>query len=109
MSGKSADFLEDLNLEDEDSNGYLSFEQIQKLWRVGGHPTLDEELTEFLEFLALRASPSLKKVNYEEFCKIFDDSFTLEDSQHDDLTPFDAAEEDADDHDLQVIRENRAA
>lgn len=26
MSGKSAEFLEDLNLEDDDSNGHLSFE-----------------------------------------------------------------------------------
>lgn len=109
MSGKSAEFLDDLNLDDEDSNGYLPFEQLQKVWKYGGLPTLDEELTEFLEFLALRASPSLKKVNYEEFCKVFDDGFTLEDCQHDDETPFDAPEEDPDDHDLDVIRQNRAA
>lgn len=79
MSGKAADFLDDLNLDDEDSNGYLPFEQIQKVWKYSGLPSLDEELTEFLEFLALRSSPSLKKVNQEEFCKVFDDGFTLED------------------------------
>lgn len=28
MSGKAGEFLEDLNLDDEDSNGYLPFEQI---------------------------------------------------------------------------------
>ena len=28
MSGKETDFLDDLNLDDEDSNGYLPFEQI---------------------------------------------------------------------------------
>ena len=50
--------------------------------------------------MALRASPSLKKVNYEEFCKIFEEDFRLEDCQHDDETPFDAAEEDPDDQDL---------
>ena len=63
MSGKTGEFLEDLNLDDEDSNGYLPFEQIQKVWKYSGLPSLDEELTEFLEFLALRASPSLKKVS----------------------------------------------
>ena len=50
-----------------------------------------------MEFLALRSSASLKKVNQEEFCKVFDDGFTLDDCQHDDETPFDAAEEDPDD------------
>lgn len=109
MSGKSAEFLDDLNLEDEDSNGFVSFEQLQKVWKYGGLPSLDEELTEFLEFLALRVSPSLKKVNYEDFCKVFDDGFTLDDCQHDDETPFDASEEDLDDHDLDVIRQNRVA
>ena len=97
MSGKAAEFLEDLNLDDEDSNGYLPFEEIQKVWKCSGLPTLDEELTEFMEFLALRSSASLKKVNQEEFCKVFDDGFTLDDCQHDDETPFDAAEEDPDD------------
>lgn len=72
-------------------------------------PILDEELTEFLEFLALRSGPSLKKINQEEFCKVFEDGFTLEDCQHDDETPFDAGEEDPDDHDLDVIKQNRAA
>ena len=72
-------------------------------------PSLDEELTEFLEFLALRSSPSLKKVNYEEFCKVFDDGFTLDDCQHDDETQFNSGEEDPDQHDLDAILQNRAA
>ena len=108
MSGKDAEFLDDLNLDDEDSNGFVPFEQLQKVWKYGGLPTLDEELTEFMEFLALRASPSLKKVNYEDFCKVFDDGFTLDDCQHDDETPFIASEEDPDNHDLEVIRQKKA-
>ena len=62
-----------------------------------------------MEFLALRSSASLKKVNQEEFCKVFDDGFTLDDCQHDDETPFDAAEEDPDDQDLQAIKQSRQA
>ena len=77
MSGKAAEFIDDLNLDDEDSNGFLPFEQIQKVWKYGGNPTLDEELTEFMEFLALRCSSSLKKVNYEEMCQVFNDGFVL--------------------------------
>ena len=40
---------------------------------------------------------------------MFEDGFTLEDCQHDDETPFDAGEEDPDDHDLDIIKQNRAA
>ena len=75
MSGKKDEFYEDLNLEDEDDNNYLPFEQIQKVWKLGGNPVLDEELTEFMEFLALRCSSSLKRVNYEEMCQIFNEDF----------------------------------
>lgn len=75
MSGKEADYLDDLNLDDEDSNGYLPFDQIQKVWKTSGLPSLDDELTEFMEYAALRVSPSLKKVNYEDFCKIFEEDF----------------------------------
>ena len=43
-----------------------------------------------MEFLALRVSPSLKKVNYEDFCKVFEEGYTLPyDCQHDDDTVFD--------------------
>ena len=84
-------------MEDEDSDAFLQLEQIQKVWKYSGFPSLDEELSEFFEFLALRVSPSLKKVNYDDFCKVFDDGFTIDDCQHDDETPFDATSEDPDD------------
>ena len=40
------EFSEDLNLDDEDSNGYLSIDQIWKVWKLayGYLPKLDEEL-----------------------------------------------------------------
>lgn len=107
MDGKKSDFIDDLNLEDEDSNGFLSFEHIQKVWKYSGHPSLDEELTEFLEFLALRCSSSLKKVNYEDFCEVFDDSFAIGDCKHDDSSPFDASNADPDDQDLDQLRQRR--
>lgn len=110
MSGKEADYLDDLNLDDEDSNGYLPFDQIQKVWKTSGLPSLDDELTEFMEYAALRVSPSLKKVNYEDFCKIFEEDFQLGgDTEHDDETPFDASEETPDAEDVQAIKERRQA
>ena len=93
---KRVDLLDDFNLEDEDSNGFLSFTQLQKVWKYDGLPQLDEELTEFMEFLALHCSPSLKKVNYEDFCKVFEEDFSLGFSQHDDETPFNADGVDSD-------------
>lgn len=79
------------------------------MWKCSGLPTLDEELNEFFEFLALRVSPSLKQVNYDDFCKAFDDGFSIDDCQHDDETPFDATAEDPDDQDLEMIRQKRLA
>ena len=39
------------------------------LWaRELGLPSLDSDLEEFLEFMAMRFSPSLKKVNYHDLC-----------------------------------------
>ena len=108
MGAKKDDFLEDLNMDDEDSNSYLPFEQIQKVWKLSGLPNLDEELTEFMEFLALRCSSSLKRVKYEELCQIFNEDFSLgSDCQHDDETPFNAADDDEDDQVLEMIRRQR--
>ena len=101
--------MEDLQLDDEDSNGFLPLEQIQKVWKYSQFPVLDEELTEFMEFLALRCSSSLKKVSYEEFCKAFEDGFALEDCEHDDETPFDVEANEPDEDDLNKIQQKRDA
>ena len=34
-------------------------------------------MEEFFEFMALRVSQSLKKVNYNELCEIFNEDFSL--------------------------------
>jgi hypothetical protein len=39
---------EDLSLEDEESEGVISWTQIVKAWRINNLPDLDEELMEFL-------------------------------------------------------------
>ena len=46
---------------------------------------------------ALRCSDSLKRVNYKEFGKIFDEDFTTEPCSHDDAKPFDSSKEEIDD------------
>ena len=79
------------------------------MWKYSGFPTLDEELNEFFEFLALRVSPSLKEVSYDTFCKAFENGFSIDDCQHDDETPFDATAEEPDDQDLARIRQKRQA
>ena len=43
-------------------------------------PKLDEELEEFFEYMALRCSTSLKKVNYKDLCLIFDEEYILGES-----------------------------
>ena len=37
-SSKASELLDDFNLEDEDSNGFLHFDQIQKVWKYDGLP-----------------------------------------------------------------------
>jgi hypothetical protein len=39
---------EDLSLEDEESEGVISWNKIEKAWRINNLPELDEELMEFL-------------------------------------------------------------
>lgn len=87
----------------------MPYSEIQKAWKIANLPELDEELSEFLEYLAVRCSPSLKRVNYEEFCKAFEDGWTIpEHCQHDDEPPFDSTAEENDDQDLEAIARLRA-
>jgi len=73
-----------------------------KVWRMSGLPQLDEELIEFFEYMAMRVSKSLKKVEYEELCKLFGEDYLVEPSRHEDSEPFVAVEDDNDEADLQV-------
>lgn len=97
LEDKLEDFLEDLNLEDEDSENYLPMVKIMHVWRVSGLPTLDEDLAEFVNFMALRDSLTLKRVNYREFCKIFNEDYLLGPCVHDDEPAAFQADEEKDD------------
>jgi len=97
VDGRHQEIMEELNLEDEDSEGVLPFEKIIRYWNYSGYPKLDAKLVEFLELMALRVSSSLREVNYREFAKIFDPDFQLERSYFEDDVPFVADRSDSDD------------
>lgn len=46
-------------------------------------PQLDEELTEFLQYIALHESKSLRKVDYSKLCRIFKQDYSLNTGRHD--------------------------
>jgi hypothetical protein len=59
MEDKLEDFMENLEYEDEDSQGTVALELILKVMRLSGVPKpVDEEL-EFLEYCAMKESHSL--------------------------------------------------
>ena len=72
-------------------------------------PKLDDELEEFFEYMALRCSSSLKKVNYKDLCLIFDEDYLLGESMHDDAQPFVAKKDDDDESDLKQLAAAREA
>ena len=59
--------------------------------------------------MALRVSPSLKKVNYNDLCQIFNEDYTIGQSLHDDPQPFVVKKDDDDDSDLKLLQEQREA
>lgn len=60
-----------------------------RYWRYSGFPVLNEEMIEFLQYMAMRVSRSLNKVNYEELCKIFNPDYILTHSELEDDAAFD--------------------
>ena len=87
--GKQEDIFDDLNLEDEDNIGVLTFDQIMRYWKYSGLPVLNEEMIEFLQYMAMRFSRSLNKVHYEDLCKIFNPDYILPPSELEDDAAFD--------------------
>lgn len=82
LEGKAEEFEEDMGIEDDDSNQYISIEQILKIWRISGFPELDEELTDFIKYMAVRESSSLRKVTYKKLAKMFFEGFQLDPCKH---------------------------
>ena len=98
VEGKLEELKGDMDLEAENEyEEWLSMEVIWRLWKELMIPMLDEDMQDFVEMYALRCSDSLKRVNYKEFGKIFDEDFTTEPCSHDDAKPFDSSKEEIDD------------
>lgn len=71
------DFLEDLGLEDEDSQLTLTWEQIMRIWRIDNLPKLDDELTEFLKYVAMRHSANLQEIRYADWVTAFNEDYCI--------------------------------
>lgn len=86
---------EDLTLEDEDSQGVISWDTIMKSWRINNLPELDEELIEFVKWLALRHSEGSDKIYIQKFIEIFHEDYLISRSPFEDT--FDQSKPDEDD------------
>ena len=75
MEDKLEDFMENIEYEDEDSEGVVKLEVFLKVMRLSGVPKpVDEEL-EFLEYCAMKESHSLQTVRWEKLCELFDEDY----------------------------------
>ena len=65
--------------QDYDDLGTSPMEDIFKTMKMNGiNPdSLDDELKEFMIFLAMRVSKSLSEIDYKEFAKVFEPSYNL--------------------------------
>lgn len=70
---------EELGDADYDEAGVAPWEDVKKAMKlVGLYPdSFDEELGEFLVFMAMRPSKSLREIAYEDFCKMFEEDYSL--------------------------------
>ena len=103
------DFLEDLGLEDEESEGILTFDKIQRIWRIDKLPKLEDEMWEFLKIVALRHSTSLREVRYKDLMTVFSEDYQLTDTSHDDLHPFNHSDLKPDSEDIEQPQEKVAS
>lgn len=79
LEAQREELLQELEDGDYDDLGTASVEEINKSMKlVGLFPdSFDEELKEFLLFLAIRHSKSLEEVDYKKFMKAFEEDFNL--------------------------------
>jgi hypothetical protein len=72
------EFADELVGRDYDDLGTASMESIyESMALVGLHPNqFDEEITDFMNFLALRHSKSLEEVAYKDFVKALDPDYS---------------------------------
>lgn len=78
------ELLEELESQDYDDLGTCPMADIYKSMKlVGLYPdSWDEDIREFVEFMAMRHSTSLHEIQYKDFIKIFDEDYNyLEDKK----------------------------
>jgi hypothetical protein len=70
---------QDLEDQDYDDEGTTSMEEIWKSIQLCGlyHKNFDEDVRDFLLFLAMRHSKSLSEVNFKRFMKVFEEDYNL--------------------------------
>ena len=73
------ELAQELEDQDYDDLGTCELSDIFKTMKMNGiNPeTMDEELREFMLFLAMRVSNSLAEVDYKEFVKVFEPGYNL--------------------------------
>jgi flavin-binding protein dodecin len=79
-----ADLLQELEDQDYDDLGTCPMNDIYKSMKlVGLYPdSWDEDIRDFLQFMAMRHSTSLNEIQYKEFLKIFEEDYNfLEDKK----------------------------
>ena len=59
-----------------------------KAWRINNLAKLDDEMTEFLLWLALRHSDGSKRIYIQKFIAIFKDDYCIESCPNDDKIKF---------------------
>ena len=103
------DFGEDLNLEDDDAQGTCTWASILKNWKTNQLPRLDEELQDFMHYLAMRNSEGSDRIYIAKFLEVFDEDYLLTDCKLGDTTRFNATgsvpdQEDLDNHQKELER-----
>jgi len=101
------DFAEDLTLEDEGQQGAIPWKTIMEAWKINKLPRLDDELSEFLFYLAMRNSETSQQIYIQKFLEVFDEDYLLTNCKLDDTERFDQFEALPDSHDLQAFNQQK--
>ena len=76
-------------------------------WKINKLPRLDDELSEFLFYLAMRNSETSQQIYIQKFLEVFDEDYLLTNCKLDDTERFDQFEALPDSHDLQAFNQQK--
>eukprot|EP00347_Sterkiella_histriomuscorum_P013870 403363052 len=88
---------ENLIEKDETESGEVPIQMFMQCVQESGAPELDEEIKDFLLFIVLRQSKSLREINYYSFLEIFDDDYLIQTSPHEDKQYFNESSDTSED------------